>query len=162
MLGSHAHAWAIRRAKTPLHGMVSLEMLGYTDRRPGGQHLPPELVGRFPDVGDFIGICGNAASRGLVETFVRGFKMVGGLPCQSIVVPGRGDALPAVRLSDHSSFWDLDYPAIMVTDTAFLRNPHYHQATDLPETLDYPFLAKVTAGVCAAVSEVLRWRWTAS
>ena len=59
-----------------------------------------------------------------------------------------------VRLSDHSSFWDAGYPALMITDTSFYRNPHYHRPTDTPDTLDYPFLAKVTAGTCAAVARL--------
>jgi hypothetical protein len=63
--------------------------------------------------------------------------------------------LPEVRLSDHSSFWDLGFQALMITDTSFFRNPHYHQPSDRPETLDYPFLAKVTAGVCLAVWDLL-------
>ena len=65
-------------------------------------------------------------------------------------VPGTGTALPETRLSDHSSFWDRGYPALMVTDTSFYRNPHYHRASDTPDTLDYPFLARVTLGVCEA------------
>ena len=76
-------------------------------------------------------------------------------PVESLAVPGRGEMLSEVRLSDHSSFWDRGYQALMITDTSFFRNPHYHRASDTPETLDYPFLARVTAGVCAAVAALL-------
>jgi hypothetical protein len=82
-------------------------------------------------------------------------KGIADLPVESLVVPGRGETLPPVRLSDHASFWDRGYPALMITDTSFMRNPHYHRPTDTPDTLDYPFLAKVTAGVCDAVWRLL-------
>jgi Zn-dependent M28 family amino/carboxypeptidase len=155
LVGSGDHARRLRAAKAALRGMVSLEMLGYTDRRPGSQGLPPHLAPLYPNVGDFIGVCGNEASRGLLEAFTRALKGVAGLPVEFIAVPGRGELLPETRLSDHSSFWDAGFPALMITDTSFFRNPHYHQPTDTPETLDYPFLAKVTAGVCRAVRDVL-------
>ena len=83
-------------------------------------------------------------------------KTVPGLPVQCLAVPERGMMIMDVRLSDHSSFWDAGYPALMVTDTSFYRNPHYHQPTDTPDTLDYPFLARVTAGMSAAVGRLLR------
>jgi len=69
-------------------------------------------------------------------------------------VPGNGEAFYETRLSDHSAFWDQGYEALMITDTSFFRNPHYHQTSDTPATLDYPFMARVTEGVCRAV-EVL-------
>jgi hypothetical protein len=114
------------------------------------------LAKLYPDVGNFIGVCGNEASRALVQAVAQGMKGVQGLPVESIAVPGKGEVLPEIRLSDHSSFWDRDYPALMITDTSFLRNPHYHQPSDTPETLDYPFLGKVTAGVCEAVRQILQ------
>jgi len=132
-------------------GMIALEMLGYADGRPGSQRVPPMLAGLYPDVGDFIGVVGNEASLKLLEGAVRGLKSVPGLPVEHLAVPGAGHVLPDARRSDHSSFWDAGLPALMVTDTSFLRNPHYHQATDTPDTLDYPFLAKVTLGVYRAV-----------
>ena len=152
LVGSFHHSGTITAA---VKGMISLEMLGYTDHRPGSQRLPPHLKGLYPDVGDFIGVVGNESSRGLVETLTAGLRSIDGLPVQSMVVPGDGTLLPVTRLSDHASFWDRGLPALMVTDTSFFRNPHYHQPTDTPDTLDYPFLARVTAGVCRAVWDLL-------
>jgi Zn-dependent M28 family amino/carboxypeptidase len=154
-VGSFVHSREIQRARTELHGMISLEMLGYTDHRPHSQRLPPHLVKLYPNVANFIGVCGNEASRALVQVVTQAMKRVPGLPVEFIAVPGKGEVLPEVRLSDHSSFWDRDYPALMITDTSFMRNPHYHQASDTPQTLDYPFLAKVTAGVYEAVRRLL-------
>jgi len=152
LLGSQHHSGAV---KGPVKAMISLEMLGYTDRRPGGQRLPPQLAGLYPDVGDFIGVIANQGSRALVEPVARALRQVEGLPVQELVVPGDGSMLPDSRRSDHASFWDRGLPALMLTDTSFLRNPHYHRATDTPDTLDYPFLAQVTAGICLAVEQLL-------
>ena len=60
-------------------------------------------------------------------------------------------AIPGVGWSDHWSFWQEGYPAVMVTDTAFFRNPHYHKTSDTPDTLDYPRMAKVVAGLAAVM-----------
>jgi Zn-dependent M28 family amino/carboxypeptidase len=156
MIGSLTHAGALKRADERVRGMISLEMLGYTDSRPGSQRIPEPIRHLYPDVGDFIGVCGNDDSLALLQAVAEGMKTVPGLPVQCLAVPERGMAIMDVRLSDHSSFWDAGFPALMVTDTSFYRNPHYHRPTDTPDTLDYPFLAKVTAGVCAAVGRLLR------
>jgi Zn-dependent M28 family amino/carboxypeptidase len=155
-LGSQSHSRELLRAGASLRGMISLEMLGYTDHRPQTQRLPPNLAKLYPSIGNFIGVCGNEASRKLLQTVTQALKTVPELPVESIAVPGNGELLPEIRLSDHSSFWDRNYPALMITDTSFLRNPHYHQPTDTPQTLDYPFLAKVTAGVGEAVQRILQ------
>lgn len=156
LVGSFVHSQELRRAGTPLVGMLSLEMLGYTDARPGSQGLPPHLAGLYPNVGNFIAVCANEGSQALLRSVVAGLKRVPGLPVEFLAVPGNGQVLPETRLSDHSSFWDRGYPALMVTDTSFFRNPHYHQATDTPQSLDYPFLARVTAGICEAVGQLVQ------
>jgi Zn-dependent M28 family amino/carboxypeptidase len=155
LLGSRHHC---ANLEGPFRAMISLEMLGFTDRRPGGQRLPPQLAGLYPDVGDFIGVVGNQASAALVEAVTRSMKQVENLRVESLVVPGNGEVLPDSRRSDHAAFWDHGRPALMVTDTSFLRNPHYHQPTDTPGTLDYPFLVRVTTGVCLAIDDLLQQR----
>src|SRR5262249_59479788 len=114
------------------------------------------VVTLYPNVANFIGVVGNEASRELLQVVTAGMKSVPGLPVEFIAVPGNGEILYQTRLSDHASFWDRGFPALMITDTSFFRNPHYHQVSDTPETLDYPFLAKVTAGVCEAVRQILQ------
>jgi Zn-dependent M28 family amino/carboxypeptidase len=155
LVGSFVHSRDVEIGAVPLRGMISLEMLGYTDQRPGSQRLPPHLAALYPDVGNFIGVVGNDASRGLLQVVAQAMKSVAGLPVEFLAVPGDGRLLSETRLSDHSSFWDRGYQALMITDTSFFRNPHYHQASDQPETLDYPFLAKVTTGVVNAVIRLL-------
>lgn len=155
LIGSAFHSRDLRQTGETLRGMISLEMLGYTDQRPGSQQLPPHLRGLYPDVGNFIGVVGNQASVSLLEGVEGALRTVPELPVEHIVVPGDGIALPESRLSDHSSFWDQGFPALMITDTSFYRNPHYHRASDTVETLDFPFLARVTQGVCEAVRRLL-------
>lgn len=155
MLGGAEHAQLCRRENIDLRGMVALEMLGYCDARPGSQALPRSLLGKYPDTGDWIAIIGNQNSGTLIEQFRIGMTRVPGLPVETLQVPDNGNLLQATRLSDHSPFWDAGYPALMITDTAFLRNPHYHQRTDTPETLDYDFLERVTQGCLEAVRHLL-------
>lgn len=76
------------------------------------------------------------------------------MPCQWLPVVNRGQQIPRVRDSDHSPFWDLGYPAVMVTDTANLRSPHYHQASDTLETLDIPVMANLTLGLFASLCQM--------
>ena len=132
--------------------MVSLEMVGYTDPRPGSQKLPAGLSRFYPDRGDFIGVVGNWQSNALLHKFAAGMRQVSKLHVETLSVPGKGMILPAVRLSDHAPFWDLGYPALMITDTSFYRNPHYHGSTDTIETLDIEFMAKVCEGVVRGLS----------
>lgn len=155
MLGGAEHARLHRSQQTDLRGMVSLEMLGYSDSTPGSQTLPPELVGMYPDTGDFIAVVGNQNSTELISAYQQGLQTIDGLPVEALQVPENGTMLEATRLSDHSPFWDAGYPALMLTDTSFLRNPHYHQPTDTVDTLDFEFLTRVTAGSLEAAKQIL-------
>jgi len=151
MIGSTAFARKLKLAGTRVAGMISLEMVGYTDSRPGSQKLPVGLSRYYPDRGDFIGVIGNWRSNALLQKFAAGMRRVGNLPVETLSVPGKGMVIPAVRLSDHAPFWDLGYPALMITDTSFYRNPHYHGATDSLETLEIDFMAKVCEAIVRGV-----------
>ena len=63
-------------------------------------------------------------------------------------------SVSVTSLSDNSSFWELGYPALMITDTSFFRNPNYHKASDTPETLDYEKMARVAEGVAGAIAHL--------
>jgi Zn-dependent M28 family amino/carboxypeptidase len=151
MIGSSYFAKKLKAAEVKVEAMISLEMIGYTDPRPGSQKYPIGLSWLYPDRGDFIGVIGNWNSSSLLRRFTRQMRQVPGLPVETLSVPGNGGLVPAVRLSDHSPFWDLGYPALMVTDTSFFRNPHYHGPRDTLETLNLDFMAKVCAGVIRGV-----------
>jgi Zn-dependent M28 family amino/carboxypeptidase len=151
MIGSSSFAKKLKSAGAKVDAMVSLEMVGYTDSRPGSQKYPIGLSAFYPDRGDFIGVIGNWNSASLLRRFARQMRQVRGLPVETLSVPGNGGLIPAVRLSDHSPFWDAGYPALMVTDTSFFRNPHYHGSTDTLETLNLDFMAKICEGVIRGV-----------
>jgi Zn-dependent M28 family amino/carboxypeptidase len=151
MIGSKAFARKLKAAGTKIDAMISLEMVGYTDSRRGSQKYPLGLNRLYPDRGDFIGVIGNWKSNALLRKFAPAMRAAPGLAVETLSVPGKGMLIPAVRLSDHSPFWDLGYPALMITDTAFYRNPHYHGPTDTLDTLDIDFMARVCDGVIRAI-----------
>lgn len=154
-MGSQHHARGCRQRNERIVGMICLEMVGFFSDEPGSQGAPdglPRLFrGVLPTKGDFLAAVGNLRSARLVWRFRRGFRRATDLPLFAIALP---ESIREIRLSDNSSFWDQGYPALMVTDTSFLRNPHYHQASDTPETLDYERLARGVLGVAGAVREL--------
>jgi Zn-dependent M28 family amino/carboxypeptidase len=154
MIGSTHFARRLKAHRLKVAAMVSLEMLGYTDSRPGSQKYPAGLSWFYPERGDFIGIIGNWRSASLLKSFAGAMRQVAGLPVETLTVLGNGFLVPQVRLSDHAPFWDLGYPALLLTDTAFLRNPHYHASSDTIGTLDLEFMAKVCLGVVNGVSRI--------
>ena len=123
-----------------------LEMVGYCRREAGSQRRPPGLPVRVPDRGDFLGLVGNRRSAGLVDAIMEMAPFhAPGLSIAGLkVYLGLERYLPHLRRSDHAPFWEARIPAVMWTDTADFRNPHYHQPSDTPETLDYAFLSQVT------------------
>ena len=124
--------------------MICLEMVGYRSKAPGSQKYPfPLMHLSYPKTGDFIGIVGESRSAPLADAIESAFALNPDLPATSLVVPCKGWLTPFVRRSDHVSFWDLGYQAVMITDTAEFRNPHYHKPTDTPDTLDYRFMAEL-------------------
>jgi Zn-dependent M28 family amino/carboxypeptidase len=151
MIGSGYFVKKLKSEGAKVAAMISLEMIGYADSRPGSQRYPLGLKAFYPERGDFIGVIGNWSSATLLRRFARQMRQVRGLPVETLAVPGNGGLIPAVRLSDHAPFWDAGYPALMVTDTSFFRNPNYHGSTDTLETLDVDFMAKVCEGVVRAV-----------
>ena len=125
-------------------GAVVLEMIGYFADSPRSQRYPPPLGFGYPSAGNFIAVVGNISSRRLVKSVVEAFAAATHFPVESIAGPG---FIPGLDLSDHRSFWREGIPAVMVTDTAFFRNPHYHRSSDTPETLDYRSMAEVVKGL---------------
>ncbi|NES99344.1 MAG: M28 family peptidase [Sphaerospermopsis sp. SIO1G2] len=150
LLGSTDYAAFLRQQKQRLRLMISLEMLGYKDSTPGSQQYPAFLDKFYPDCGDFIGLIGNLRTLGDLIIFSRNISSVG-VSSQWLTTPDQGLFAPQTRLSDHAPFWDQGYPAIMVTDTAFMRNPNYHKPSDTIATLDLDFLTGVCEGLEAGI-----------
>ena len=143
-MGSRVYALKAWKEKEQIDGMICLEMVGYVCHEPGCQRYPfPLIFCNYPKQGNFIGIVGNLSSSGFTKALFRAFRKNPELPVIKLTVPLGGWLLPSVRLSDHASFWDRGYKAVMVTDTAYFRNPHYHLPSDTMEKLDYRFMAEL-------------------
>jgi aminopeptidase YwaD len=152
LLGSSAYTARLRKSRETIHGAIVLECVGYASHQPNSQKLPPRIPVAVPTTGNFLAAIGNERSRALTGSVVQ--AMTSQLPIVPLVVPGNGEQLPDTRRSDHTSFWEQGFPAVMLTDTANFRNPHYHRPTDTLDTLNLGFIASVADGVTAAVIEL--------
>jgi aminopeptidase YwaD len=154
-LGSQAFASRLKSEHRELAGAIILECVGFSKSEAGTQQAPPGVPIAVPTQGDFLAIVGNEASRSLVLQLEQGAQRNAALlKTLSLVVPGRGEAMAHTRRSDHASFWDAGYPAVVLTDTANFRNPHYHRETDTLDTLNLEFLSNVASTVTAAVTQI--------
>ena len=150
-MGSWVSAKRARDRGETVRAMLSLEMLGYYSDQPGSQHYPPPLGLFYPDRGNFIAFVGDLGACRLVRRVISAFRKNAHVPSEGMAAPA---SIPGVTWSDHWSFRNHGYPAIMVTDTAFYRYPHYHLPGDTPEQLDYERLARVTLGLAGALREL--------
>jgi len=150
-MGSQVWAREAQRRGDRIGAMLSLEMLGFYRDAPGTQHYPPPFGWLYPDRADFIGFVGDLGARRLVHRAIDAFRRHAKFPSEGVAAPA---FIPGVTWSDHWSFRERGYAAIMVTDTAFNRYPHYHLATDTPEKLDYLRMARVTLGLAAVIKEL--------
>lgn len=154
-LGSQAFASRLKAERRELAGAIILECIGFARSEAGTQKAPPGVPIAVPNQGDFLAIVGNETSRSLVVQLEQeARRQASPLKTLSLVVPGRGEAMPHTRRSDHASFWDAGYPAVMLTDTANFRNPHYHRETDTVDTLNLTFLSGVAETVVATAMQI--------
>lgn len=149
-MGSYAYAKELKEHGVKLKGMICLEMIGYFTDLPGSQSYPLPLMNTiYPDAGNFIAIVGNIRSVRWTRQVKKKFMQGTDLPFETLNAPA---IIVGIDFSDHWSFNKFGYPAIMVTDTAFYRNKHYHLMSDKPETLDYQRAAKVVDGLVFTVN----------
>jgi len=154
-MGSLVHARAAQAKGDKIVAALILEMLGYYTDQENSQHYPAPLRYFCPSVGNFIAFVGNIDSRALVHQVIASFRKHTKFPSAGAAAPA---AIPGIGFSDHWSFWQIGVPAVMVTDTAFFRNPHYHQASDTPDRLDYDHMARVVAGLEKVIAELAEAR----
>lgn len=148
-MGSYIYAEGLKKEKVRIEGMISLEMIGYFCDRKGCQYYPFSFFKWFyPEKGDFIAFVGNIPSRAFTKRVKNAFQEASTLPVESL---NTLSIVPGVDFSDHSSFWSFNYPAFMITDTAFYRNPNYHTAGDMVHTLDYKRMAQLIDGLKSAL-----------
>lgn len=151
-MGSAFHARALKKARVEVKLMICLEMIGYFTDKPASQKYPNQALKLYyPSVGNFIAIASTFDYRKETLAMKKAMSGVTPLPVESINAP-RG--LPGIDFSDHRNYWAVGYPAIMITDTSFYRNPHYHKKTDTPDTLDYKKMSQVVIAVFEAVQKL--------
>ncbi|HEX5137461.1 MAG TPA: M28 family peptidase [Planctomycetota bacterium] len=149
-MGSLRYARRCRERDEDVVAMLSLETLACFSNESGSQRYPIRGLGLlYGDRGNYVAFVGNVASRGLVREAVGLFREHARIPSEGIAL---WDFVPGVGWSDHWAFWECGYRAVMVTDTAPFRYPHYHQETDTPDRLDYDGLARVVEGLVPVVA----------
>ncbi|MBI5097630.1 MAG: M28 family peptidase [Nitrospirae bacterium] len=152
LMGSHVYAKSLRQKGIDVEGMICLEMIGYFTDAPESQLFPmPFFRWMYPAKGNFIIIISNIQSKSFLKRVKSAFKKGTDLPVESL---SAFPLIPGIDFSDHRSFWKFKYDAVMVTDTAFYRNPQYHGLGDIPERLDYERMAKVVLGLKSSIEEL--------
>jgi hypothetical protein len=149
--GSRVHARACRQRSDDVRVMISLETMGWFTNAPGSQKYPFPLGFFYPNRGNFIGFVSNLSSRGVMHEAVRAFRAHTDFPVECCAMFA---SVPGIDWSDHGSFWHEGYRAFMVTDTAPYRYPHYHEATDTPDKVNYEALARVTHGLSTVIASL--------
>ncbi|MFL6673456.1 MAG: M28 family peptidase [Massilia sp.] len=147
-MGSMRHAKELHRQGQKVEGALILETVGWYSQARHSQRLPPGLEGRYPDTGNFIAFVGTLESSRLVGQALAAFRAASDFPAQGLAAPAY---VEGVTLSDHASYNRYGYPALMITDTAFLRYPYYHTAGDTEDKLDYESMARVVNGLARTI-----------
>jgi Zn-dependent M28 family amino/carboxypeptidase len=152
-MGSYQYARLCRRRSDRIRAMICLETIGYYSSQPNTQKYIFPLNLFYPSTADFIGFVSNWQHRSLAKQFREAFRMNSDFPVQVFSAP---ECFPGVAASDHWSFWQFGYPAVMITDTTNLRYRYFHTAEDTPDKLEYESFAAVVEGLAAAVREIVR------
>ena len=150
-MGSYVYAQRSRERGENIQGMISLEMLGYYSTQKGSQKYPFPLGLFKSDIGNFIAFVSNLSSKNLLNDFVKRFRRLAEFPSDGVAFP---QVIPGISWSDQRSFWEFDYPAIMVTDTAFFRYPYYHSREDTPDKVCYDHMARVVSGLSKVIEDL--------
>ena len=152
-MGSRHYARRSKERGENILAMLSLETIGYYSDLPGSQRYPFPLGLFYPSTGNFIAFVSNLTSRALLHETLASFRRHAGIPSEGVAAPA---FIPGVDWSDHWSFWREGWPALMVTDTAPYRYPHYHSAQDTPDKVDYERLARVVTGLHGMLRELVQ------
>jgi Zn-dependent M28 family amino/carboxypeptidase len=148
-MGSARHAAMLRKGRVDVEAMICLEMIGYYSDEKNSQLFPSVLLKwLYPDKGNYIAVIGSWGDRKLVKQVKVSMRSATDLPVHAMCAP---KGFPGLDFSDHLNYWNNGYAAVMITDTAFMRNPNYHRESDTADTLDYHRMARVVTGVYEAV-----------
>jgi hypothetical protein len=158
-MGSWQYARLLAERREPIIGMMSLETLGWFSDEPGSQRYPAPFGLLYPSEANFIAFVGLMGSREFLHAVIDSFRRNTAFPTVGGVAPG---FIPGIAWSDHWSFEQFGFPALMITDTALYRYPHYHRPTDTPDKVDTAKLARITRGLDKVVREMVRPDWPTS
>lgn len=151
-MGSYIYAKEAKGRNENITSMICLEMLGYYTNEKDGQTYPFPMMSRiYPSTPNFVAIVGNLHSRDLVGKVKNSLKATSRVPVETVT---SFSFLSGVDFSDHRSFWKMGYPAVMITDTAFYRNPNYHTESDTIDTLDFDKMSDVLKGMVQAAKDL--------
>jgi Zn-dependent M28 family amino/carboxypeptidase len=151
-MGSYVHARSLHEAGVPVRGMVALEMLGYYDDRKGSQRYPfGPLKWIYGSRGNYVTVAQKFGNGRFGRQFARHYKAAALLPVKRFKAPAW---LPGIDFSDHLNYWQFNYSAVLLTDTSFYRNQHYHEPTDTLDRLDLRRLGLAVDAVLAALLEL--------
>jgi len=145
LMGSAIYAKRAKEEKEDIQIMICLESIGYYSDKQNSQSYPPFLNFFYPSQANFIALVGNAQSAKYVKAIKKIFTNYSNVPMETLI--GFSLLAPAIRFSDHDSFWKSGYKAVMLTDSAFYRTPYYHTSEDTYEKLDYNKMAQVIMGL---------------
>jgi hypothetical protein len=154
-MGSLNYARALAKRNERVVAMYSLETIGFYSNAPGSQHYPAPFGLVFPDRGDFVAFVGLLGSRPLLQKTMRSFRSHTAFPSIGGVAP---DFVPGIGWSDHWAFAAHGFQAVMITDTAPFRYPHYHRPSDTPDKVDTESLARVVKGIERVIRELAQDR----
>ncbi|MBF0539278.1 MAG: M28 family peptidase [Nitrospirae bacterium] len=157
-MASYVYARHLRQKNEDVELMICLEMIGYFRDEADSQRFPlPFFKWFYPHEGDFIVVVGDMKARRFVSQIKHAFREGSALAVESITAPRW---IPGITFSDHKSFWKFGYDAVMITDTAFYRNPNYHKHSDTPDTLCYNSMAEVVLGLVSAIGVLAGSSWS--
>ncbi|TMH48585.1 MAG: M28 family peptidase, partial [Betaproteobacteria bacterium] len=151
-MGSLVHANGLALGEREVVAMLSLETIGWYSDAPGSQRYPFPFNLLYPSTGDFIGFVANPRSRSLLHRVIGSFRRHAAFPSEGAVGL---ESIAGVSWSDQWAYWNFGWPAVMVTDTAPFRYPHYHTLRDTPDKLDYDRLARVVLGLESVVRDLV-------
>jgi Zn-dependent M28 family amino/carboxypeptidase len=151
-MGSYIHAASLHAEQVSVLGMICYEMIGYFSDAPGSQTYPSEeLEQRYPSTANFIIVVGIERYREFTERVHRLMAVKAAIDVQVVHFPESHASAGLAGLSDQRNYWAFGYPALMINDTSFIRNPHYHEPTDTIDTLDFAKMAAVVSAACQAL-----------
>jgi hypothetical protein len=152
-MGSLNYARALAQRRERVVAMYSLETIGFYSSEPGSQAYPAPFGLIFPDRGDFVAFVGLLGSRPLLQETIRSFRSHTSFPSIGGVAPG---FVPGIAWSDHWAFAEQGFQAVMITDTAPFRYPHYHRPSDTPDKVDTENLARLVKGIERVIRDLAR------